>query len=401
MTIETIKFSEFSSGGDLNPNEIIVGLDSTATINTSFTTFPMLPPGTTADRPAIAATMYFRLRFNTSLLSYEYYSPIFPGWIQLSDSADVVGIIGTIRQVLANGTSGILQTGAVTLTTPQDIDLTSAVTFASLKFSSNAGLIDLNGNTLMAVLPTASAINYLTIFNGDASATTRPPGFISTGADTNIPLGLQSKGTGSIRLSSASTATPIRCFTGTAYQHITNFNFADTFVARTITYPDVDGTVCILNSIANLATNGFVPIGDGSTFTSAALTAGAGISITNASGSITISSSTSGMNWSTVTVSVNPTVIDSGYVANSAGVLTFTLPATAAVGDVIAVEGLGAGGWVVTANAGQTIKIGTSTTSSGGSLASVAASDNIYVVCIVANTTWRVRTTNSTGLTIS
>jgi hypothetical protein len=107
------------------------------------------------------------------------------------------------------------------------------------------------------------------------------------------------------------------------------------------------------------------------------------------------------MSWSTVTVSVSPAVINNGYVANSAGVLTFTLPATAAVGDVIAVEGLGAGGWVVTANAGQTIKIGTSTTSSGGSLASVAASENIYVTCIVANTTWRVRTTNSTGLTIS
>ena len=41
----------------------------------------------------------------------------------------VTSIIGTANQVLANGTSGSMQTGNVTLTTPQDIATTSNVTF--------------------------------------------------------------------------------------------------------------------------------------------------------------------------------------------------------------------------------------------------------------------------------
>lgn len=44
----------------------------------------------------------------------------------------VTNIIGTLHQVLANGTSGVPQTGSVTLTTPQNIDITSTPTFAGL-----------------------------------------------------------------------------------------------------------------------------------------------------------------------------------------------------------------------------------------------------------------------------
>lgn len=152
--------------------------------------------------------------------------------------------------------------------------------------------------------------------------------------------------------------------------------------------------------ISGSPTNGQLPIGNGTNFTLSTLTSGAGITVTNGSGSITISSSTSGMTWTTVTTS-QLTIIDSGYVANNAAPLTFTLPASASVGDTIAIEGLGSGGWVLTANGGQTIKIGSTTTSSAGSLSSAAPSDNVYVTCIVANTTWRVRTTNSAGLNIS
>jgi hypothetical protein len=118
------------------------------------------------------------------------------------------------------------------------------------------------------------------------------------------------------------------------------------------------------------------------------------------SGISAASITTSGMTWSTVTTSQSAAVAN-GYIANSAGALTFTLPSTASIGSVVAVEGLGAGGWILTANAGQTIKIGGSTTSTAGSLTSANASDNVYVTCIVANTTWRVRSTNSVGLTIS
>lgn len=84
--VDTIKFSEFVNGGDLEPNQTTVGLE--ANVNTKFTNpFPLLPPGTTAERPPIAASMYYRLRFNTTLESYEYYSPTLTSWIQLTDSS--------------------------------------------------------------------------------------------------------------------------------------------------------------------------------------------------------------------------------------------------------------------------------------------------------------------------
>lgn len=396
MTIETIKFSEFISGGDLNPNEVIVGLDATSTINTSFTTFPMLPPGTTADRPAAASTMYYRLRFNTTIESYEYYSPVLPGWIQLSDSEDVIGVIGTANQVLANGTSGTLETGAVTLTTPQDIDTLADVQFGSVQFNTNDAILDLNGALMIGFVPTGGAVNYFTFSN---KATGSKPVISVAGADAAI--GMRFETIGGSQFNFVSTADSPLVVISSTNVHTSIIDFPTTNTTHTYEFPAADGTVCILDPVLNVPTNGFIPIGNGTAFNSAALTAGSGISIVNASGSVTISSSTSGMSWSTTTVSVNPVVVGSGYVANSAGLLTFTLPATAAVGDMVSVEGLGAGGWVLTANTGQTIKLGPLTTSSGGSLASVLSSDNVYVTCVVANTTWRVRTTNSTGLTIT
>ena len=108
-----------------------------------------------------------------------------------------------------------------------------------------------------------------------------------------------------------------------------------------------------------------------------------------------------GLDWTTDATGTIACAINNGYVCNAAGVTTGTLPATAAIGSVVALEGLGAGGWVMKADPAQTSKIGSSTTIAGGTLTSAVASDNVYVTCIVANTTWRVRSTNSAGLTIA
>lgn len=149
-------------------------------------------------------------------------------------------------------------------------------------------------------------------------------------------------------------------------------------------------------------TDGQLVIGStAGTPTPATLTAGTGVSITNSSGSITINAGGGGMSWTTLAGTSQAAAVNNGYISGAAGATTITLPVTAAIGSMVAVEGLGAGGWILTANTGQTIKIGSSTTTSAGSLTSVAASDNVYVTCIVANTTWRVRSTNSAGLTIS
>lgn len=94
--VNTIKFSEFNDGGDLSNNEITVGLGSG--VNSKFNNpWTFLGPGTTGERPAPVAAIYYRLRFNTTLEVYEYYDPTTTTWTQLSGTGT-----GTVNPGLAN-----------------------------------------------------------------------------------------------------------------------------------------------------------------------------------------------------------------------------------------------------------------------------------------------------------
>lgn len=149
-------------------------------------------------------------------------------------------------------------------------------------------------------------------------------------------------------------------------------------------------------------TNGQVIIGSTSaTPTAATLTAGSGISITNGAASITIASTTSGMTWSTVSGTTQSAAVNNGYITNNAGAVTVTLPTTFAIGDAVEIKGLGAGGWVLAAGTATTIRIGSSVTSSAGSLTSANQYDTVKVTGLVANTTWSVDYAFSSGLTVA
>jgi hypothetical protein len=79
--------------------------------------------------------------------------------------------------------------------------------------------------------------------------------------------------------------------------------------------------------------------------------------------------------------------VKNGYIANNASLVTMTLPASAAVGDILRVAGLGVGGWKIAQNASQVIHFGESdtTTGTGGSLASTHKYDAIHLVCVATN----------------
>ncbi len=92
--------------------------------------------------------------------------------------------------------------------------------------------------------------------------------------------------------------------------------------------------------------------------------------------------------WNDVVSSSAAMVSNQGYVSDNAGLVTLSLPVTSKFGDEIAVSGKGLGGWVITGSTGQTIAIGTVSTSSGGSVASMSYTDSVRLVCIVANLQW-------------
>jgi hypothetical protein len=124
----------------------------------------------------------------------------------------------------------------------------------------------------------------------------------------------------------------------------------------------------------------------------AALSAGSNITITSVSGSITIAATGfAGFSYNDVSGTTQAAAVNNGYIISNAGQTTVTLPATAAEGSVIAVQGKGAAGWILTANTGQTIHFGSSASSSGGTLTSTNLWDAVEVVCVTANTTWAVK----------
>ena len=99
---------------------------------------------------------------------------------------------------------------------------------------------------------------------------------------------------------------------------------------------------------------------------------------------------TGGITWNNVTGTTQAAAVNSGYVANNAGLVTITLPATASVGQSVAISGSGAGGWKLAQNASQLINFlaAVTTTGTGGYIASATRYDCIVVRCIVADTTW-------------
>lgn len=123
----------------------------------------------------------------------------------------------------------------------------------------------------------------------------------------------------------------------------------------------------------------------------ASLSAGTGISINSASGSITISSTGVGsLVWNDVSGTTQAAIVNNGYIISNAAQTTVTIPTTAAEGSVFAIAGKGAGGWILQMNTGQTCHFGNSATTSAGSLTSTNQWDSVQIVCVTANTTFSV-----------
>ncbi len=271
------------------------------------------------------------------------------------------GASGALSEIgpLTNGELVIGSTGAQ----PVAASLTS--TGATVTITAGTGSINLEtGSSVSNSFPTDSGTatpssGALTIAGGTNIATTGAGSTVTVNFDGTLPVG--SGGTGAASLldnavlvgSGAAAITPLAVGT--------------------------DGQVLLGSTAAD-------PV-------FATLTSSGGtISFTPGAGSLNLEAS-GGTTWSVETDAAVAGAVDSGFIANRAGLVTITLPTTAVIGSIIRVTGINtAVGWRIAQNAGETIYFGTdpTTTGVGGYLESTEIRDSVEIVCVVADTDWNV-----------
>ena len=144
------------------------------------------------------------------------------------------------------------------------------------------------------------------------------------------------------------------------------------------------------NNVLNANVAGFQSYDGAFTFNGRTLTAGTGVNITDGdgvAGDPVISATGGGLDW-IVKAANDDLVASTGFFANGGGALTFTLPATSAVGDTFGAVDMSGNGFVIAQNAGQTVHLNGSstTTGAGGSLTSSTVNASLFLVCNIANT---------------
>jgi len=97
--------------------------------------------------------------------------------------------------------------------------------------------------------------------------------------------------------------------------------------------------------------------------------------------------------WTPVVGVAQVLIPDRGFYTTNAAPTAFTLPAVAAAGSVIWIQGASAGGWTLSQAAGQIVvfdSVSFTSPGAGVKVASTDVTDGVEMLCVVANTTWQV-----------
>ena len=146
-----------------------------------------------------------------------------------------------------------------------------------------------------------------------------------------------------------------------------------------------------LAAVEGISTTGLATRTATDTWTTRTLTAGSGISIANGdgvSGNPTISVTGAAFTWTDENGNFNA-VANNGYFCTAA--LVATLPASPTQGDAISFICDTASAVTITANTGQTIRIGTNVSASAGTAVSTARGDAVTLIYRSSSTSWIAR----------
>ena len=336
----------------------------------------------------------------------ELYSSLFTRTLTFSNNS--TGYISNslittgASAAITHNSSGTLDLSDVTINSSNNPAITGVgagtINVGSITFLNNANFsASLTLSRKEFVTGTTKSLTFDTD-DPNAGVTLSGTSLIADGLNSDIDIAITPKGVGEVDITRVDIdgGTIDGTTIGSATPAAGTFNtLADT--SRTQNAIGIYGASGALSEIGPL-TNGQLAIGStGNPPVATTLTAGGGINVVNGAGSITISATGSGMPWTEVTGTSQTMAINNAYIANNAALVTLTLPATAAIGDIVQIIGKGAGGYKIAQNAGQTIYFGnqTSTTGVGGSVDSTHQRDAIELVCVTANNDWGV--TSSIG----
>jgi hypothetical protein len=289
-------------------------------------------------------------------------------WIELVTSAgDVLSVTGTANQILASPTTG-------------NVVLSLIGPYTPATYTAHGVLI---GEGTSSIVATAVGTTGQVL----TGATGADPAFAALGTNSGLTAHGVLVGEGN----SAIVATAV----GTTGQVLTGSTGADPAFAALGTNSGLTAHGVLLGegnsaiAAAAVGTNGQVLLGSSAADPAfGTLTTTTGINFTTGAAALAINVKQGGYKINVASTG-GALVVQNSYTVAQAGQASFSLPATAAVGDMFLIAGTSAnsGGFTITQGTGQTIRQNTNaTTTTTGNIATAAANTSVWVMCVVANT---------------